>query len=477
MKKILSALLYLSLTATIVPAQEPPVNLSLEQAITTALEQNLGLRLKKQEIMAAQGGAEIAQGAFDPLVIATGFHGESRDTSFATGATSDEQTTGWSASLQKKIDSGAALDLTWENLRYDSDQPLVIDPAYSSSLSVGVTQPLLKGWGRDIQTATIQSSEKLVAAAGEAVTSEAVDLGSAVATAYWELLFAHQNMEVKKLSLALAGKLLDNAAKKIEAGILAPVEIYQPESEVARREQALIEGERVVALAEDSLKLMLNREDWETTLMPIDHPEVGKSQAELKTVLDHALAGRPDLRAAERKVEATEIVAVLADDSLRPSLDLSGRMGLTGTDESYGNSIGEVTTSSDLAWQLGVTFTLPLNNRSAKGGLLTAQANLEMAKTTVDLLRQDVIRTAREAVRNEHLALKNIEASRKTALALQKRLEAEENKFEVGLSTALDVLEAQEAYAQGLIGQKRALIDYALAQVELNRVQGIILVK
>jgi outer membrane protein len=85
-----------------------------------------------------------------------------------------------------------------------------------------------------------------------------------------------------------------------------------------------------------------------------------------------------------------------------------------------------------------------------------------------------VRRTVRTTIRDVTLAIKALEATRKTSLATQKRLEAEQAKFDSGLSTTLDVLAAQQAYSTALSQEKQTAIVYANSLAELDRIQGLV---
>lgn len=455
-------------------AQEP-VKMHIDEVIDIALRNNLQLQLHQEDVTAANGAVAGQQGAFDPLVTATGFHETTNQTGLNTFAPEEEKVDYWAASMSKKLERGTEIDLTWENQRYTSDSMFTtIDPFYSSSISIGVTQPLLKGWNEGAQTADLRAAEKGVEAADSAVAAQAVELGAEVKKAYWQLLYARQENEVRKLSLELARRLLDDTTQKIDAGILAPVEIYQPESEVARREEALIAGEQAIADAEDILKLILNQPDWGVSIVPTDKPRIIREKVDFDAVLANAMEMRKDLQTAKLQVEAAELLVKKSSDGLKPSLDLDGRLGFSGTDTSYSGSSANIFGDTDLGWKVGLTFSMPLGNNSSKGADIAARAQLSKARTSVRIMEQQVTRSCREAVRNMTLSLKKIEASEKTSLAQQKRLEAEQNKFDAGLSIALDVLEAQEAFAQALAGQKRAMVAHALARAELARVQGVL---
>jgi len=452
-----------------------PVPLSLREAVETALANNLNLTLRREDANFAAGSIDIARSRFDRLLnVDTGVE-SSRRTPIFIGGASEEDSSHLDAAVSKRFTTGTEVELGWLNSRYDSDIPgQLINPSYESTLELGISQPLLRGWGRDIQTGQTVAAEIDLTAATYQVSSTAADLAAEVKRGYWELVFAWQDIEVKQFSVTLAQKLLDETITKIAAGTLAEVEIYQPQSEVARREEDLIASERAIGVAEDELKLLLNSNDWQTPFTPIDTPRTDPVRLEPEKILETAFDNRPDLKAAESSVAAARIRQTLAEDDLRPSLDLNGRIDYGGLDQGYGDALDSAVDDPDTRWRVGLQLTVPLDNSAAKGSLQQARALHARAKTSKQLLQLEITRSVRTTVRDVELAIKAMEATRKTSLASRKALEAEQAKFDAGRSTTIDVLIAQEAYAQALSQEKRTNILYAQALAELDRIQGLI---
>lgn len=447
--------------------------LTLKDAVEQALQNNLNLKLEQENTNIAKGALEIAGSRFDKFLTAEASVKSEENTSLFAGSAEQEDTTALSATLQKRFTTGTEVQVGIANSRYDSDAPgLSPNPSYGNSVSLGITQPVLRGWGRDIQTAPITAAENELKASTYQVDSTAANLAAQVKIGYWELVFAWQDIDVKKLSLTLARKLLEETEAKITAGKLAEVELYQPQSEVARREEELIAAERAIGVADDELKLLLNSTDWITPFMPVDTPNTTPVTLMPEAILQNALTSRPDLKAAEMNINAASIRETLAVDELRPSLNLVGSVGFGGTDDGYGNALEATVDDTDATWQVGINLTMPIDNSSAKGSLQQARASHSRAKTTMQLLKLQVTKGVRASVRDVELAIKAMEATAKTSFATRKRLEAEQAKFDAGRSTTLDVLIAQEAYSQALSQENRTDIRYQQALAELDRIQG-----
>lgn len=458
------------------------MNLSLAAAVKIAMRNNLGLRLDRLQAQSSEGTLEVERGAFDAALEAGLSNSEDRyesSTDLLGRGMIKEENLDWNASLAKTFQTGTNMSLTWQNRRYDTNTVFTtLNPSYTSSISLNLTQQLLKGRGKEQQTRGIRAAQKNLQAAFYLVDDKAAELAAQVKKAYWELVFALQDIEVKRLSLRLAKTLLEETRQKIEIGVLPSIEIYKPEAEVARREELLILSEKNIGNAEDALKLLMNLPDWSVSLVPIDIPSTALTSTVKEPVTDiilkTAMQNRRDIKAADLRAESAQLTRARAASDLLPSLALVAGGGINGLDDNYSGSLRDLSKESFYSWNIGLNFQVPFRNRIAKGSYISAGANAEKARIEAESLRQSVTRSVREAVRSVKLAIKSISATKKSSHASLKQLEAEQSKFATGLSTANYVLEAQEIYARTLAGQKRALIDYVEALADLDRVQGLI---
>ncbi len=458
-------------------AQET-ILLTLQDAISIALGNNLNLEIKKADLFAAKGNRLAQNGNFDTMISAIAYKENNQITSLVQGGASEEDLQVWNTSVSKKIHTGTEFVLSYENQRYDSNALLVnFNPLYQSALSLGIKQPLFKGAGIETQTADIRIAEKNITAASRQIDTSMINLVADTKKAYWELHFYSHEIAVKNLSLKLAQKIVEDTKHKIEAGVVAAVEIYRPESEYARREEQLINTERTRADAEDKLKLLLNRVEWDATIETEKLPVSRKEIPEINKVIAVVLNDHPDLKTLKLKSEAALLQVEKTKNFLLPDISLFGRTGVSGTDEQYGDSMDNMMNNSEYSWQIGVNFSMPLTNDLANGNKVLSMAQYNKTKLNNQILKQQFIMKAKVIVRNFKLSLKSIDASDKTVLAAQKNLEAEQEKFSTGLSTSLDILLAQESYTQALATNKRAQVNHEILQAELDRTKGSITVQ
>ncbi|HEY7817918.1 MAG TPA: TolC family protein, partial [Vicinamibacteria bacterium] len=126
-------------------------------------------------------------------------------------------------------------------------------------------------------------------------------------------------------------------------------------------------------------------------------------------------------------------------------------------------------------WSIGFNVSYPIGNSMADAQYAQAQVQARQQRARIDsneiLIAQDVRRTARGVDTNR----KRIDATRVARELAEKRLEAEQKKFEVGMSTSFLIVQAQRDLSQALANELRALIDYNKAIVAFERARGTIL--
>ena len=447
--------------------------LTLREAMETALLNNLGIQLTKEEHQHADGKVIAAKSRFD-TELAARLETDNRDTtSPEDGISVDEDNLAGEIAVKKRFTTGTELVINAYTNRFETDNA-VITPSYTTGISLTVEQPLVKGWGKTIQTAATRAAEKDREAASYNVDTYAADLAAEVRKTYWELVFAWQELEVSRFSHRLAVKLLNQTEASIKVGRMSQIDRYQPQSEVTRREEELIGAERAIGSVEDKLKQLMNSDSWSNTFEPIDKPDTSPVTPDRETIYNSCLANRADLKAALLNTDAAAIREALAEDDGKPELNLFGRLEYGGFGSNYSKAASSIADDPDTCWQVGVQLSFPLENRLAKGNLMQARAERSKTQLAVNQLHLDIRESISTTIRDIELAIKAQDATQKTTLAARKQLEAEQAKFSAGKATTLDVLIAQEAYVRALSQKNRTDMVYARSLAELDRIQGLI---
>ncbi len=132
-----------------------------------------------------------------------------------------------------------------------------INPRYSTTLRFNFSQPLLKNFGSKMSRREILVAKNNLGVSDETLRKTLMDTVYSVESAYWNLVYSIENLEVRKQSLQLAKDLLEKNQRSVEVGTLAPMEVLSAQAEVATREADLIQAEVQIKSNEDQMKQLL----------------------------------------------------------------------------------------------------------------------------------------------------------------------------------------------------------------------------
>jgi outer membrane protein TolC len=352
-----------------------------------------------------------------------------------------------------------------------------LNPRYQGTLQLTFTQPLLRNFGIEVNTALIRQAQNTEEIARQKLLQTILDTVFAVQQGYWELVFRIEDLGVKREALTLAMNFLAENKLRAELGTLAPIELVQSETQVKQREGDVITAEAAVREAEDVLKQTLNIPEslgtWRIRLRPTDTPPfVPIADTPIEEKVEFALQHRPDVVQAQLTVASQEIARNAARNRRLPQVDLGGTASVSGLGGDLGSSTTDIGTAEGYNWAFSLTFSYPLGNRAANNAL--QQQNLLLKQALIDQRKVQLLvsRDIFQAVRNLETASKSVEVSRAATVLARTQLEAEQEKFRLGLSTSFTVLQFQNQLTSARSTEIRALSDYNEALGRLDQVTG-----
>jgi outer membrane protein TolC len=300
----------------------------------------------------------------------------------------------------------------------------------------------------------------------------------------------------------LAQDLLRKNRKEVEVGTLAPIEILTAEAEVATREADILQAQVAVDNSEDVLKTLLNSfTDAENPLIfidPTERPVFDAQVIDVDEALKIALLNRPDLQASRYDLESRELDLSYARNQLLPDLSLGFNYwspGISGTQLIYQNNdpytgivIGQIPgTGYDSLrdafnfeyrnWAIGLTLTIPTNTFLTRAAESRAQLALEQSLTQIKSQEKQIFLQVRNAVRLVNTNFKRVQAYEVARNLAERKLEVEEKKLRVGMTTNYIVLQHQRDLANARSNLLRAALDYVLSLAQLDMAMGITLEK
>ena len=337
---------------------------------------------------------------------------------------------------------------------------------------------MLRNFGISVNKAPIRQAEIREQIAEQNVVQAILDTVFAVHRGYWDLVFRIQDLDAKRESQQLAEDFLAENTVRVELGTLAPIELVQAETQVKTRQGDVIVAEAVLRDADDQLKAILNIPEsmgsWSVRLQPTDNPSFAPvSTAAVEEQVDIALQQRPDYLSSQLDIRIREISRDEAYNQSLPRLDVIGTGRLNANEGDLGDTFSALPNRDGYQWAVGLQMEITLGSRAKRVLIDKRQLELRQARIGQRQLVLAIVQQIRQAVRSIQTNIQRVEVTRSATMLARTQLEAEQEKFRLGLSTSFNVLEFQEDLTNALSNETRALSDYNVALAQLDQLTGM----
>lgn len=463
---------------------EKALDLTYEKAISMALGKNFQIQVQQFNPKIARAAQMTASGQFDPLVSMSYTYSQSQAVQVATvGGGSDvflNQTGGLlNSSVTGLTPWGLTYNFNASSTQAGNNQSTA--DLYTTFGGLNITQPLLRGFGTDVNLAQIRIARADYSISEWQLRQQVIDVVTQTIVVYNDLHFAMGNLDVERRSKALAEQLYKDNQQRRDIGVMADLDVLQAKSDVANREERVLVAERLVDDNQNFLKQLVTDEisNFLFTTVHIAPPPLmpPNYQIDEKRDLAAALELRPDFRQALLDLQKRQINVVFRRNAALPQLDLLASFGLNGIDTNLVNSVTNLQHGNNYAWTAGGSFSFPIPNRVARGQL--DQAKLESARALIDLkrLEQQIIVNVDNAAGQVHTTRKRIDATLAARELAEETLEAAQKRLDDGKSTTFEVLQFQRDLATAQIAEIQAMTDYNKSLAQYARETGTTLEK
>ena len=409
----------------------------------------------------------------------------------------------------------------WDNTRSSSTSAAnLFNPSVQSSIFVGFQQQLLNGFGRSVNTRNIRIAKNNRKIADWAFTQQAITTVTNTITAYWELVFARENVRVQEQAVTVAQKLYNDNKKQLEIGTMAPLDVTRAESELATDRQNLIVAQTVHLQNQQILKNAISKNPLAPNLVNVEiiptelpsRPEAIEAPS-FEEAAKEAFAKRPELQEEALNLLNGEIDLKATRNALLPTATLSaqyGSVGLAGNQPKFGTPVPGLgtqlvdgngnlvnvfiptatvpvvgTSSAGFGdamssvfhnnfpdYQVSLNVQIPIRNRSAQADNQRAILFQHQLEAQLQLLKN----TALLDVRNTYIALTQdraqVDAASKARELQQQTFDAEQKKYQLGASTVYLVIQTQRDLINAQGTELRALANLVEAKANYERAVG-----
>ncbi len=475
--------------------------LTVNEATARALERNLDIAVERLNPQTFDLQISRLNAVYRPTL--TSAFGQRSNitppTSTLNGGTRvDLDTTTYNTGITQALrGTGATFAFAFNNNKQvTTNSTANYNPSFQNSFSVTAVQPLLRNFSVDttrqqLRITTINREVSEIQLRGTIATTLA-----SVRNAYWELVYALQALEVARGSLQLAEKLVEDNRSRVEVGTLAPLDVVQSEAEAATRRQTLAQAEATWRTSELTLKrLIVNGTDdpvWGASINPTDQPTFSSEPLNVEAAVKQALTNRTDLEQGRNTLSGNDFTLRFMKNQTLPALDLTavyGAQGLGGTQiVRSGSGLNAAPTGTVLPggyldafralsardfpnWNVALNLTYPIGGGAADASYARARVQRNQSAAQLRALELQVATEVTNAALQVQSSLQRYQAATVARGLAQQRLDAEQSRFDVGLSTNFFVVQAQRDLSTAQNSELRALLDYRRAMVDYERVQ------
>ena len=471
------------------------LRLSLDEALRTAVRQNLGIELQSYDYRMSGESLRSQYGLYDWFASGAIAHSSSKGAVVSTIEASESKATTANLGLAQNLPAGGDYFIGFNHTRSSTvGGGTFLNPAYTPSLSFRATQPLLRDFGVDVTRRGILIARNTLGINRELFRTALMNTAFSVEQAYLNLVYARRSVEVVKESLFLARDQARITQIRIDVGASAPLDILQPRVQIATTEEALIRAVALVRTAEDDLRALMNLppSEWDRPIIPTDPVDYKQLTVSTEAAVSRAFELRPELRQAQLTTETRRVQYIFARNQVLPTLDFSMNYraaGVAGTAEivdpatgvttvtstGFGDALDQIFARDFPSWTFGLNVGVPLSNIGARAESKRAELDLQASRVSQAQTRQNIMADVRQAVRDMDTASRSIVATRSARDAAERNLEAERRRFENGMTTNFQVLQIQQQLSDSRVRELQALIGYNSALSNYHRQVGDIL--
>ena len=468
------------------PAGQGAAPLALEQCVAQALAKNFTVKIQTYSVDQAKAGVIIAQSVYDPVFgvswlktvtlspplsgIVTPEVGVPTAISIPASLYNDQSTT---ATITQPVITGGTITATYE-LSRDATFPAesVPNPAFLGNSSLTVIQPLLQGAGTDYNRAVIERARLGQKIAGLNFKSSVLTTILNVETAYYNLIFARRQYAVAQDTLRLAQELLEENTIKRKTGVLTDLDVVQAEAGVATAKSQLIGFKQTMDNAEDTLLQALGEREFKIAVGPVDFPPLPDIAVTFDLSYKLARDNGPNLAIIEATIAQYKLDALRAKRNNLPQLNATGGLGYSSADPSYQGANSNLWPGAGYNWTAGLTLSIPWGMRSNRALYRQAMDNVNSEQVSLDQTDQTLVVNVRSAVRAVQASVESVAAAGAAATLSQKQYDLQKAKFDAGLATSYDVLQAQNQLESARVAEIQAQVGLRVALANLSFLEG-----
>jgi outer membrane protein len=474
MLRALPLLLVILCACPLSAAGADALTLSIGDAVQMAVEQNLGLQVATFSPAIAETGIRKARAIYDPLLSALIEHqGSNRQVAPQSFFVDRQRDFNFDTSISQLLPSGATTSLSFSNLWSRDNLTIPVSRFAQPQLTLSFSQPLLQGLGREVTERGITTADDATDSALADWTQQALNTAAAARNQYLLLVVARESVATGQASLNLAREVHAQNDARVGAGVLASYQLQDSRLGVLQAQKNLLDAERAEKDAADQLRATLHLRAG--TTIATSPPPFVPSEVSESAAMRTAMLRRPDLVKARVAVHIAEFNEKVSRNLALPSLALQGSSGVTGLDKSYGDAFGDMGSVKYPFWSVGLSFSVPIGNNSARADVAANRLIASQARTQLAAIEESAALEIRTALRALASAQEEIGVTEQGVTAAEVLMASYLKRQQLGLATTKDVLDVSSSLTLARQNYTSARANYQTAFTNLWKSTGELL--
>ncbi len=469
-----------------IPSEAPREGepLSSERAVARALANNPSLSATREDLRGAREQVRAERGRYPYAVLADAGFTRSQSPQLRADdsvAASTSRTLDVSLAVKKPFAFGGNAEVRATEQHFDRDSILAVtvspflpaNTGHVATLKATVTQPFLRGFGTQVGEVELRAAQSAYEGAQRTVERTRSALVRDVLSAYYELWYASQALEIDRASLELARRQERQTAERVELGELALSENLTFQTRSAELEESVVASLLTRRQRSITLALLMGDSDARAAeWVPADAPSVPEDEVSL-AVVEQAIANESiELSELELQLRTAQVRAEVAGDAVRPRVDGSAYIQTNGLSTELSNAWARAGSLDWWSAYVGVSVELPTD--MSRQYALAAQANANVASLQAQLVarRNQVASDALNALSTARAARERLTTAERTLAIAERSQAAAAGRFELGQAAAISVQQAEDDLRRARLRVARARVDIALQRVQLDHLSG-----
>jgi outer membrane protein len=484
MKKVIAIIMLAGVLPALQAQTNPPARLlSLQDCITEALQHNFDVQVARLSPEISGYAVWAAYGGYDPIFNASGQH----NYNVSPGSLNQNQIPYPSSEVNvDSFNTGLGGSLPWGftyNLSGQIAQNNVLYPGLNGAsaetsggqIQLAMTQPLLKNFWIDNTRLQIKATRNNLKYSEQGLRAQLITSVTAIENAYYELIYARENLTVQQEALALAQTQLEQDQQRMQIGTLAQLSVEQDQSQVAQSQASVISAEFTLVSDENTLKSLITDDykRWhDVKVVPTESLEATKQNYDLQGSWNQGMTLRPDLLQAQITLEQQGIQLKFDRNQVFPELDLTGSFGYNGAGMVYNDVFAQYQNQDNPFYSYGAEMKIPLANTAARNTLKSDKVTERQDLLKLKQIEQNVLVEIDNAVKQAESNFESVDATRQARIYAEAALDAEQKTYAVGKATTFEVLTYQNNLTTARGQEIRALANYEEALANLAQQEG-----